>query len=140
MARNSTFIAAPPDAVWDVLEDAFSYPRWIVGSDRTLSADDTWPAPGSEFRVRFPLGFRDRTRSRELEPGRRIVLDAAAGVFGPTRVIITTEPERDGTCVTMVEDPAGRLWPLRHLPPVHLVLRLRNLESLRRLRTLVERG
>jgi uncharacterized protein YndB with AHSA1/START domain len=140
MARNSTFIAAPPTAVWSVLEDAFAYPRWIVGSDRTLSADDTWPTPGSEFRVRLPLGFKDSTRSRELEPGERIVLDAAAGVFGPARVTITTEPERGGTCVTMVEDPAGKVWLLRHLPPVQLMLRLRNIESLRRLRTLVEQA
>ena len=140
MARNSTFIAAPPDAVWSVLEDAYCYPRWIVGSDRTLSADAAWPEPGSEFRVRLPLGFEDSTTSRELEAGRRIVLDAAAGIFGPARVTITTEPHRGGTCLTMVEDPAGKLALLRYLPPMHLVLRLRNVESLRRLRTLVERA
>jgi uncharacterized protein YndB with AHSA1/START domain len=140
MARNSTLIAAPPTAVWSVLEDAFAYPRWIVGSDRTLSADETWPAPGAEFRVRLPLGFEDRTRSLELEPGRRIVLDAAAGIFGPSRVTVTTEREGAYTRVTMVEDPGGKLSPARHLPPVQVMLRLRNAESLRRLRRLVERG
>jgi uncharacterized protein YndB with AHSA1/START domain len=138
MARNSRFIAAPPAAVWSVLEDAYCYPRWIVGSDRTLSADAEWPEPGSQFRVRLPLGFTDSTRSRELDRGRRIVLDAAAGIFGPARVTITTEAERSGTCVTMIEDPAGKVALLRYLPPVHLLLRLRNVESLRRLSTLVE--
>lgn len=138
MARNSTFIAAPPAAVWSVLEDPFAYPRWIVGSDRTLSADETWPAPGSEFRVRLAVGVRDRTRSRALEPGRRLVLDAATGLFGPTRVIITTEPRANGTWLTMVEDPVGRLGLLRYVPAVQIALRLRNVESLRRLRGLVE--
>ena len=140
MARNSTFIASPPAAVWAVLEDPYSYPRWIVGSDRTLSADRTWPAPGSAFRVRLPLGFTDSTKSRELRSGTRIVLDAAAGIFGPARVTITTEPREGGTRVTMVEDPAGKLAPLRYVPAVHLLLRLRNIESLRRLRKLVETG
>ncbi len=138
MARNSTFIASSPAAVWAVLEDPYSYPRWIVGSDRTLSADAGWPAPGSEFRVRLALGLTDTTKSRELDLGRRIVLDAAAGIFGPARVTITTEQRNGGTCVTMVEDPAGKVRPLRYVPAVHLLLRLRNLESLRRLRTIVE--
>jgi uncharacterized protein YndB with AHSA1/START domain len=140
MARNSRFIAASPAAVWSVLEDAYSYPRWIVGSDRTLSADAAWPEPGSGFQVRLPLGFTDSTESLELERGRRIVLDAAAGIFGPARVTITTEARPGGTCVTMVEDPAGKIRLLRYLPPVHLMLRLRNVESLRRLSTLVERA
>src|SRR5579875_452829 len=121
MARNSTFIASPPGAVWAVLNDAYSYPRWIVGSERTLSADETWPAPGSEFHVRLAFGLTDITKSHDLQPGSRIVLVAAAGTL-PARVTITTEARDGGTLVTMVENPTGRLWPLRYVPAVHLLL------------------
>jgi uncharacterized protein YndB with AHSA1/START domain len=140
MARNSTFIAASPAAVWAVLDDPYLYPRWVVGSDRTLSADPAWPAPGSAFEVRLAFGATDATRSLELEPGRKIVLDAAAGMFGPARVTIITESQPGGTRVTMIEDPAGKVRLLRYVPAVHLVLRARNVESLRRLRTLVQGG
>jgi hypothetical protein len=104
-----------------------------------LSADPTWLEPGSEFQVRLPLDITDSTRSSELQPGRRIVLDAAAGIFGPAKVTIITEPRPGGARVTMVEDPSGRMELLRYLPPMHLVIRLRNVESLRRLRALLER-
>ena len=56
MARNSIHIAVPTDAVWSVLENPFAYPRWIVGADRTLEADASWPTPGSKFKVRLAGG------------------------------------------------------------------------------------
>lgn len=138
MARNQIHIDASPAAVWALLEDPFAYPEWIVGTDRTLEADREFPAQGAAFKVRFGLGFTDRTRVRDLDPGRRIVLDAAAGLFGPARVTIDLRARGEGTLVTLVEDPAGKVTPLRYLPAVHVLLRLRNVESLRRLRRLAE--
>jgi len=137
MARNSTLVDAPPAAVWSVLEDPFAYPKWVVGTDRTIEADPDWPRPGSSFQVHVALGFADRTTVREVLPGKRIVVDAAAGYLGPARVTIELAPEGAGTRVTMVEDPAGKALPLRFVPPVHLLIRLRNVESLRRLERLV---
>lgn len=137
MARNSVHIPASTRAVWSVLEDPFAYPRWIVGADETLAAEPAWPAAGSRFRVRLAIGLEDYTKVRAVARGERIVLDAAAGLFGPARVTITLRPESAGTRLTMVEDPAGKLTPLRAAPAVHLLLRLRNAESLRRLRRLV---
>jgi hypothetical protein len=121
-----------------VLEDPYAYPKWVVGSDRTLSADPRFPAVGSEFEVRLAGGAQDKTKVRELQPGRRIVLDAAARVFGPARVSIELSSANGGTDVTIVEDPAGKIAPLRLLPPVQLAIKLRNVESLRRFRRLVE--
>jgi uncharacterized protein YndB with AHSA1/START domain len=138
MARNTTRIAAPPEAVWAILQDPYAYPRWVVGSARTLEASPAWPAPASAFRVRLAAGPTDRTVVREVEPERRLVLDAGTELFGPARVTIELRPLGDGTEVTMIEDPAGKALPLRFLPPVHLALRLRNAESLRRLRRLAE--
>ncbi len=138
MARNRTHIDASPSQVWAVLDDPYAYPMWVVGTDRTVDADPNWPAPGSEFRVHVAFGHVDTTKARALIPGRRIVLDAAASFLGPARVTIELEPEGDGTQVTMIEDPAGKLTPLRFLPPVHLAIRLRNVESLRRFKRLAE--
>lgn len=139
VARNSIHIETPRAAVWSVLDDPSAYPRWIVGTDRTLAAEPGWPEPGSAFTVRLPFGFTDRTEVEELDTGRRLVLDAAAGIFGPARVTIELFAEDGGTRLTMVEDPSGKFTLLRAIPLVHLGLRVRNAESLRRLRALVLR-
>ena len=137
MARNSIHIEVPPADVWPVLEDPYAYPKWVVGTDRTLEADDEFPLPGSRFRVHLGIGLKDYTTSRELDPGKRIVLDAGSGYFGPARVTIELRPSGKGTDVVMVEDPAGKVAPMRYLPPVQLALRLRNKRSMRLFRNLV---
>lgn len=108
-----------------------------MGSRRTLSADTSWPAPGSRFEVEIAGGHQDHTEVLAIDPGRRIQLHAADRVLGPAKVTIELRPEGDGTHVTLVEDPDGKIAPLRLLPPVHLAIRLRNVESLRRFRQLV---
>ncbi len=138
MARNHTHIDASPDAVWAVLEDPYLYPSWVVGTDRTLRADDSWPWPGSAFTVHVGLGFDDETRVREMVPGRRIVVDAAAHALGPARVTIELRPEHGGTRVTLIEDPAGKMTPLWFLPATHAAIKARNAESLRRLARVVD--
>jgi uncharacterized protein YndB with AHSA1/START domain len=139
VARNDTHVAAPPDAVWSVLCDPYAYPRWVVGTDRTIEADPAFPAPDTRFKVRFPLGLKDYTHSREVHEGERIVLDAGGGPWGAARVDIRLRPEGDGTHVTLIEEATGVLRPFNALPPLHWATRLRNAEALRRLRTIVER-
>lgn len=138
VGRNRTHIDAPPNQVWAILEDPYAYPQWVVGTDRTTEADAGWPAPGSAFRVHIAFGHVDSTTVEALIPGRRIVLLAAASYLGPARVTIELEPEGEGTRVTLTEDPAGKVAPLRFFPPTHLAIRLRNVESLRRLKRLAE--
>jgi uncharacterized protein YndB with AHSA1/START domain len=139
VARNETFVNAPRDVVWSVLCDPYAYPRWVVGTDRTVDADDAFPAPDAAFRVRFPLGFTDLTHSREIEEGRRIVLDAGGGPGGAARVDIRLADRAGGTHVTLLEEPTGPLKPLRALPPVQWLTYLRNVEALRRFRNIAER-
>jgi hypothetical protein len=84
------------------------------------------------------LTLADHTESLEAEPPRRLVLRAKARPLGAARVEMVLDPHPAGTFVTMIEDPAV---PLAHIlvpPPVHALLRLRNGESLRRLRALAE--
>src|SRR3954447_23318363 len=138
MAKNETHVDASPEAVWDVLSDPYAYPQWVVGTDRTLEADAEWPVPESKFKVHIALGYTDYTHSREVEPHRRIVLDAAGGAFGAARVTLELREERGGTHVTLFEDPAGFVRHLSFLPPVHWLIFLRNVESLRRFKRLVE--
>lgn len=137
MARNTIEIPVPPETVWSVLEDPYAYPQWVVGTDRTLEADAAFPAAGSRFRVHIALGLEDHTVVREIDPQRHhIVLDAGATVLGPARVTIDLRPAGAGTEVILLEEPAGKVAALRHLPPIHWLIGLRNTEGLRRLRRL----
>jgi uncharacterized protein YndB with AHSA1/START domain len=138
VARNETTIAAPLDVVWAVLEDPFAYPKWVVGTDRTLKADPGFPAQDTAFQVHIALGLKDETRVVEVDPPRHIVLDAAASFFGPARVTIDLEPAGpDKTRVTLIENPHGKMIPWKFFPPAHIGIKLRNVESLRRFERLV---
>jgi uncharacterized protein YndB with AHSA1/START domain len=138
VARNEVTIDVPPEAVWAVLEDPYAYPKWVVGTDRTLEADPGFPAPGTKFKVHIALGLKDHTKVVEVDPGRKIVLDAAASFFGPVRVAIELEPRGSGTHVTLIENPHGKMLPWRFFPPAHLGIKVRNVESLRRFERLVK--
>jgi uncharacterized protein YndB with AHSA1/START domain len=137
MAVNEALLPVPRDTVWDLLADAFAYPRWVVGCDRTLVADSDWPAHGTTFDVRLAVGVTYVTRCTEVVPGERIVLESS-GPLGAATVRIELADEGTGTRVRRTEDPAGITAPLRLLPPAHWAIRLRNHESLRRLRRLAE--
>ena len=140
MARNALVLAVPPERVWAVLADPVAYGEWVVGSDAIRDWDEGWPARGTRIhhRVgRWPLAIADHTEVLESSPPRRLVLRAQARPLPPARVVIELEPHPAGTLVTMIEDPDLPL--VRHVVAVHPVVRLRNGESLRRLRALAER-
>src|SRR4051812_49832887 len=43
MSRNRITVTASPEAVFDVLDDADAYPRWVVGARRVRRGDDAGP-------------------------------------------------------------------------------------------------
>ena len=142
MARNRRYIDASPERVFAVLADAPAYGEWVVGSKHIRDADATFPAPGSCFHHTIgigPIALRDHTEVLESDPPRRLRLRARARPLGSATVTLDLAAERHGTLVTMIEDPSGFTAPLRFLPVTHLLTRLRNAESLRRLKALVER-
>ena len=142
MARSELTVAATPETVWQVLSEPRHYAYWVVGSSRIRGWDDHWPAPGSRFYHRIglgPLTIADHTEVIEADPPGRLVLRAKGRPLGVARVELAIRPHPAGSLVTMVEDPAVPLGGLLTPPPVHALIRLRNGESLRRLRNLAER-
>jgi uncharacterized protein YndB with AHSA1/START domain len=134
-------IDAPADTVFDVLTDPDDYPRWVVGASDIRDVDSDWPATGTAFHHRVglgPLTLADRTTVIEIERPRRLVLQARARPAGTARITLELEPSGSGTRITLVEDPGDLLTRLVFTPIVHLAVRVRNAESLRRLKRLAE--
>ena len=141
MAENSTTIDATPEQVFEVLLDAWTYKDWVVGADDIRAVDDAWPAPGSCFHHTVGVGpakTDDRTKIVAVDPPHRLVLEARAGPAGVAHVEFVVGPDRDGTRVTIEEHPID--GPAERLPEAvsDVGLKLRNAETLRRLRNLVE--
>src|SRR3954451_23566312 len=85
-------IAAPPDAVLDLVGDPRNLPRWAPGFARAVRADgDGWiveTAGGGEVRRHIPVSREHGTGASLAEPGAR------RGLF--TRVV----PNGDGSQLT----------------------------------------
>jgi hypothetical protein len=141
VARNETFVAAPCEAVFDLLADPRTYAYWVVGSHEIRAADGHWPAVETAFHHTVgkpPLRLKDETVVVHARPPVMLELLAKARPLPPARVRLYLQPERDGTRVTIVEDPANPLLSLIAGPLGHAAIRLRNRESLRRLKALAE--
>jgi uncharacterized protein YndB with AHSA1/START domain len=144
MARNCRLIAAPRDAVWRTLADGHSYADWVVGTSEIRSVDDEWPAPGSRLHYtvgRGPLRHEGHTEVVAVETGQRLQLEAHAWPMGSVHIDIdlTDADGAEGTVVTMIEEPKRGLLARLHNPLGDAVLRLRNVEALRRLARLSTR-
>jgi uncharacterized protein YndB with AHSA1/START domain len=130
-----------PAAVWDALADARAYGDWVVGSSAIRDSDEHWPAPGTSFHHSVgsgPLVIRDRSTVVNARPPVMLELIAHARPLPSARVTMHLQPEGDGTRVTMIEDPDNRLLTILIGPLGHALMRLRNAESLRRLKALAE--
>lgn len=140
MAVNETMIDAPPQAVWDVLADPPSYEEWVVGNTGIRDYDRGWPEPGTEFHHKIglgPLNVKDKTVALEATPLQRLVMNVRVLPFGHGIVAFELEGSGSGTLVRMGERPAG--GPIKVLwPALHLLIKVRNAETLRRLKDLAE--
>lgn len=139
MSTNRRFIPAPPETVWRVLADPESYAHWVVGSKRIRDADPSWPAPGSRFHhtVGFgPFTVDDHTESLAYDPPRRLELRAKARPLGLAKVTLELEAQDGGTLVRITENPTGIQAPLAFFPPLQLLAKVRNAESLARIERL----
>ncbi|MCW3041670.1 MAG: hypothetical protein JWM31_3575 [Solirubrobacterales bacterium] len=141
MARNETVIAVPPERVFAVLADGRSYGHWVVGSSEIRAVDDGFPAVGTAFhhKVGFgPLKVADHTTVLEVDAPRLLKLRAKARPLGTATVVMELHPHPQGTRVVMIEDAGDKLTQLVFNPLTHLMVRGRNVESLRRLKAMAE--
>lgn len=143
MAHNTIRTRAEPDAVFDVLDDACAYPRWVVGARRVLAVDPSWPAVGSRFHHAIGTAageLHDSSKVLERDRPKRMVLEVRFRPAGVAKVELTVEADAGGARIDMRETPTS--GPLSKLPRLVTdpLLTLRNALSLWRLRRAVERS
>jgi len=141
MAQNSIDIAAPPERVFAVLEDARYYGYWVVGARAIRGWDDDWPAVGSKFHHTQgipPLTIKDHSIVEVNEKPKTFQLLAKARPAGTFRVRLDLHPNATGTKVVMTETPGDRLTKLVIEPLGHIAIHARNTASLERLKELAE--
>jgi uncharacterized protein YndB with AHSA1/START domain len=142
VAINEIHIDAPPERVFAVLADWRSYGHWVVGSRFMRGVDPGFPAAGTRFHHQVgigPLHLNDHTKVLEVDQPHHLVLKAKARpLFGTAIVDLRMEPRDGGTHVVMREDPGDPITAFVFNPLTHLLVRGRNVESLRRLKELAE--
>jgi uncharacterized protein YndB with AHSA1/START domain len=143
MAINNTQIAATPDQVFAVLANPENYGDWVVGSKTIRDADPSWPKVGSRFHHRVgvgPLTINDHTEVLEVQAPHLLVMHAKARPLGTAKVSLQLSERDGGTHVTMIETAGDRLSRLGLNRLTDPLIRLRNSESLRRLKRIAETG
>lgn len=134
-------VAAPPAAVWEVFENGWLFPTWVVGASRMRFVDPTWPAPGARLHHSvgaWPALLNDTTEVVAAERERELVLRAKVRPFGAADVRLEITPTRDRCEVSMAEDVTS--GPSRFMPgPVRQAgFAARNGETLLRLAVVAE--
>ncbi|WUW38773.1 SRPBCC family protein [Micromonospora rifamycinica] len=143
MAIVEKVIDAPPQQVFDVLADGWTYSDWVVGTVHVRDVDAQWPRVGTRLHHRagpWPFSLEDASTVLVCDPPHRLVLRAGLWPAGEAIVVFTLTPEGDGaTRVRITEDfSAGPLrWFRTKLND--LVLHQRNRETLRRLADIATR-
>jgi hypothetical protein len=108
MAERHQLVECSPDRVWRVLATGDSYARWVVGTQKILSVDSSWPAVGAELRFQAglgPLRIKNSCVVRICEPEHRLELEAMAEPFGTARIAFNLSPWSSNTLVILDEHP-----------------------------------
>ena len=114
----------------------------MVGSDTIRDADAGFPAQGTRFHHRVgvgPIKTHDHTEVLDVNRPYLLELRANARPFGTALVKLLLTPRRpDSTHVTMIETAGDPISRLLFNPLTAPLIRLRNMESLRRLKRMAE--
>lgn len=143
MATVEKVIDAPPQQVFDVLADGWTYSDWVVGTAHVRGVDEGWPRVGSQLHHRvgpWPFSLQDSSRVLACEPPHSLVMRAGLWPAGEAIVTFALEPVgTDATRVRLGEDFAA--GPLRWIRNKlnDLVLAQRNKETLARLSDIATR-
>jgi uncharacterized protein YndB with AHSA1/START domain len=142
MARTSIHVSAPPEAVFAVLSDPYTYEHWVVGCKQIRGVEGAWPEQGSTFHHAVgigPITVKDATTVVDVDAPYRLVLRARARPTGVARVQIAVDAQGDGSEVTIAEVPIEGPPAVLHNPVQDWLIDRRNREALRRLKQLAER-
>jgi uncharacterized protein YndB with AHSA1/START domain len=142
MAVVDIDIEAAPEQVFEVLSVPASYEDWVVGSSEIRDAEGGWPSEGATFHHTQGIprvGLKDTTSVLESDPPNYLCLCVRARPVVIAKVELRLTPAGAGTHVEMTEAPVGGWLAPIHNPLFDLGLKIRNAESLRRLKRLAER-
>ena len=137
-------VQAPPDRVFAVLADGWSYSDWVVGTVHIRDVDPEWPSPGAKLHHKagpWPLSLHDSSTVLECMPGHRLKLNAGLWPLGAAVVDIRLQPAGENATRVIIEEDFEE-GPLRWIRNKvnDLVLHQRNVETLRRLADIAERS
>ncbi|RSM75731.1 polyketide cyclase [Amycolatopsis sp. WAC 01375] len=137
MSEVSRVVDVPPDAVFAVLADGWSYASWVVGSSHIRDVDEDWPAVGSRIHHSvgpWPLHIQDVTVVKAVEPGVSLSLEARGWPLGAAAVEVTLLPRGEAKTEVRMRESVVR-GPGKVLPEAvqALVAKPRNTEALARL-------
>ncbi|SBT39551.1 SRPBCC family protein [Micromonospora narathiwatensis] len=143
MAIVEKVIEAPPQQVFDVLADGWTYSDWVVGTTHVRGVDDNWPQVDARLHHRagpWPLSLQDASTVLACDAPHRLVLRAGIWPAGEAIVSFTLDPLDGGrTRIRIGEDfVAGPLHRICNWLN-DVVLRLRNKETLNRLSDIATR-
>ena len=141
MAHNEIDVDAPAERVFDVLSDPRSFARWVVGSKEVRRADRGWPAVGAAFDHKvgiWPFALSDHSEVVEVAPPSLLRMLVKARPFAKAYVTLRLRQEASGTLVGMDEVAASAASRILFNALTDPLLRIRNRESLRRLKALAE--
>jgi uncharacterized protein YndB with AHSA1/START domain len=141
MARNTRRMSVARDKVWQTLSRGTEYATFVVGTSTIRDVDAHWPDVGARLHYRVGRGpFRHdgHTEVKSVDPGHRLELEAHAWPLGSVHIAFTLHDDGDGTTVELVEHPARGTAATLHNPIGDVILKLRNVETLRRLERLAQ--
>jgi uncharacterized protein YndB with AHSA1/START domain len=108
MAVVNVLVRRPPEDVWRVLADGFSYAQWVPGTREIRAVDEGWPRVGTSLHYTVAVGpfrLRGSTTVRRAEPGRQLGLEADGGPLGTARISIDLLDWGEDTVVVLDEHP-----------------------------------
>ena len=135
-------VKTTPQRVWDVLEDGWLYPLWVVGASRMREVDEHWPAVGAKLHHSvgvWPALLDDYTEVTDSQPLKLLALRARGWPFGEAAVRLNLSPQGDSTRVVIEEEAVSGPGALVPAPVQAPGIKWRNIETLRRLVFIAER-
>jgi uncharacterized protein YndB with AHSA1/START domain len=130
-------MAVSAAAVWEALVDGFTYDDWVVGTRHIRDVDEGFPAVGTRLHYTVghgPLRHDGHTEVRSVDPGHCLELEIHAWPAATVLVELHVTGRSPSECeVLMTEHPHRGPLALIHNPIFDLGIKLRNVETLRRL-------